>query len=116
MLQNNLGNALQYASSAHTLENNLRALDAYDEALKVRNRRDAPLEYANTLSNKANCLWNLPDDESVPGDGFVNLRAARECYEEARALFSRHGDPDKARLIGEAIEQIDRELLDRDAG
>ena len=27
MLQNNLGNALQYASSSHTAENNLRALD-----------------------------------------------------------------------------------------
>ncbi|WP_227651756.1 hypothetical protein, partial [Klebsiella pneumoniae] len=38
MLQNNLGNALQYVSSSHTLENNLRALDAYDEALKVRTR------------------------------------------------------------------------------
>ncbi|MEX7342288.1 hypothetical protein AB2C95_32270, partial [Pseudomonas aeruginosa] len=46
MLQNNLGNALQYVSSSHTLENNLRALDAYDEALKVRTRETTPLEYA----------------------------------------------------------------------
>ena len=38
MLQNNLGNALQYVSSSHTLENNLRAIEAYDEALKVRTR------------------------------------------------------------------------------
>ena len=35
MLQNNLGNALQYASSSHVVENNLRALDAYDEARAV---------------------------------------------------------------------------------
>ena len=69
MLQNNLGNALQYASSSHALENNLRALDAYDEALKVRTRETTPLEYANTISNKANCLWNLPDDPDHPEAG-----------------------------------------------
>ena len=53
MINNNLGNALQYASSSHVLENNLRALAAYDEALRVRNPRDTPLEYANTIANKA---------------------------------------------------------------
>ena len=37
MLQNNLGNALQYLVSSHPVENNLRAIAAYDEALKVRN-------------------------------------------------------------------------------
>jgi tetratricopeptide (TPR) repeat protein len=67
MVQNNLGNALQYASSGHSMENTLRALDAYDEALKVRNPRDTPLEYANTIANKANALRNLPDDPDRPG-------------------------------------------------
>ncbi|WP_246047619.1 hypothetical protein [Hankyongella ginsenosidimutans] len=66
MLQNNLGNALQYASSSHRVENGFRALQAYDEALKVRDRRNSPIEYANTIANKANCLSNLPDD---PEDG-----------------------------------------------
>jgi hypothetical protein len=69
MLQNNLGNALQYASSSHVAQNNLRALDAYDEALKVRTREAAPLQYANTIANRANCLWNLPDDPEHPEDG-----------------------------------------------
>ncbi len=100
MLQNNLGNALQYASSSHVVENNLRALEAYDEALKVRSPRDHALEYANTLANKANCLWNLDQ-----------LREARASYAEARELFSRHGENDKARLVGEAFSQIERELL-----
>ena len=81
MLQNNLGNALQYVSSSHTVENNLRALDAYDEALKVRTRETSPLEYANTISNKANCLWNLPDDPEHPEAGNrANLTQANAYY------------------------------------
>ncbi|MER8465837.1 hypothetical protein [Mesorhizobium sp. M1396] len=112
MLQNNLGNALQYASSSHALENNLRALDAYDEALKVRVRATMPLEYANTVSNKANCLWNLPDDPERPEDGNrANLLAAREYYRESREIFSTSGEVDKARTVAEALEQIQRELL-----
>jgi len=112
MLQNNLGNALQYASSSHTIENNLRALAAYDEALKVRARANAPLEYANTLANKANCLRNLPDDPERPDDGNRgNLVAAREFYLESREIFARMGEPEKARIVAEACEQIDRELL-----
>jgi len=112
MLQNNLGNALQYASSSHAIENNLRALDAYDEALKVRTREAMPLEYANTIANKANCLWNLPDDPSQPEDGNrANLIAAREYYRESREIFSRSGEAEKARIVAEACEQIDRELL-----
>lgn len=112
MLQNNLGNALQYASSSHVVENNLRALDAYDEALKVRARQTMPLEYANTIANKANCLWNLPDDPARPEEGNrANLTAAREYYRECREIFIRAGETEKARIVAEACEQIDRELL-----
>ena len=112
MLQNNLGNALQYASSSHVVENNLRALDAYDEALKVRTRASMPLEYANTIANKANCLWNLPDDPANPEDGnTANLIAAREYYRECREIFGRAGEIEKARIVAEACEQLDRELL-----
>jgi tetratricopeptide (TPR) repeat protein len=113
MLQNNLGNALQYASSSHALENNLRALLAYDEALKVRTERDSPLEYANTLANKANCLWNLPD--SAEDKEGTNLRAARACFAEARMIFSANGETDKMRIAANAVVQIDRELLALDA-
>jgi hypothetical protein len=112
MLQNNLGNALQYASSSHRVENNLRALEAYDEALKVRTRETMPLEYANTIANKANCLWNLPDDVENPSSGNPwNLRRARELYGEARELFNDSGELAKARIVAEAIDQIERESL-----
>jgi len=112
MLQNNLGNALQYASSSHVLENNLRAIEAYDEALKVRDRQSTPLEYANTISNKANCLWNLPDDVGDPTSGNrQNVRQARDLYLEAREIFSAGGDQGKARIVAEALDQIDREIL-----
>lgn len=112
MLQNNLGNALQYVSSSHTLENNIRAIEAYDEALKVRTRQTTPLEYANTISNKANCLWNLPDDPADPESGNrINLAQARAYYAEAREIFVAHSEPEKARLVAEAFNQIEREML-----
>lgn len=112
MLQNNLGNALQYASSSHVVENNLRALEAYDEALKVRTRETMPLEYANTISNKANCLWNLPDDPERPEHGNrANVGQARRLYAEAREIFNATGEFEKARIVAEAIDQIERESL-----
>lgn len=112
MLQNNLGNALQYASSSHAVENNLRALTAYDEALRVRTRQAMPLEYANTIANRANCLWNLPDDPEAPERGnAANLRAARGAYAEAREIFAVHGESERANQAGSALGQIERELL-----
>ncbi|MFT3729977.1 MAG: hypothetical protein QM780_00935 [Hyphomicrobium sp.] len=112
MLQNNLGNALQYASSSHVLENNLRAIEAYNEALKIRDRETTPLEYANTISNKANCLWNLPDDVGDPTSGNrKNIGAARDLYVEAREIFAAAGEQGKARIVAEALDQIDREVL-----
>ncbi len=110
MLQNNLGNALQYVSSGHAVENNLRALDAYDEALKVRGKRDTPLEYANTISNKANCLRNLPDDLEHPERGNAsNLKDARAFYVEARNLFRQYGETTKAGMIDEVLEEMTAE-------
>ncbi|MBO0750993.1 MAG: hypothetical protein J2P53_02710 [Bradyrhizobiaceae bacterium] len=112
MLQNNLGNALQYASSSHVVENNLRALVAYDEALKVRRRETSPLEFANTVANKANCLRNLPDEPQHPGRGNrANLAQARACYAQAREIFMAHGEIDKARVVAEAALEIEREIL-----
>lgn len=116
MLQNNLGNALQYASSSHVIENNLRALEAYDEALKVRTRDVRPLEYANTIANKANCLWNLPDNVT-DGQSWAgrNCTEARRLYAEAREIFNAHGELDKARIVAEAIDSIEREQLSASA-
>ena len=117
MLQNNLGNALQYASSSHRVENSVRALDAYDEALKVRSRANTPVEYANTLTNKANCLQNLPDDPEQPQQGNrANLVKARALYTEAREIFTIHGDSAKAGIVAEAAFQLERELMNIPAG
>jgi len=114
MIQNNLGNALQYAGSAHSLENNLRALDAYDEALKVRNPRDTPFEYANTISNKANVLRNLPDDPDTPGHGrSAALERARGLYREAQRIFATLNETQSAAVVAEALLDIERELHDR---
>jgi tetratricopeptide (TPR) repeat protein len=112
MLQNNLGNALQYASSSHAVENNIRALEAYDEALQVRTREAMPVAYANTIANKANCLWNLPDDPANPDAGNPrNLAAAAALYADAREIFNAAGEQEKARIMAEAIDQIRRESL-----
>jgi hypothetical protein len=111
MLQNNLGNALQYASSSHSIQNNLRALAAYDEALKVRNRRDTPLEYANTISNKANALRNLPDDRThSDGGNRRNLLTARQYLAEAKDVFEHCGESARAQVIVEALKELEQEL------
>jgi tetratricopeptide (TPR) repeat protein len=110
MLQNNLGNALQYVSSVHRVENGYRALDAYDEALKIRQRRNTPGEYANTISNKANCLANLPDDPANPDAGNPNnLQAAISLYREAHEIFEIKGDVEKASRVAEALRELEAE-------
>jgi tetratricopeptide (TPR) repeat protein len=93
MLQNNLGNALQSVSSSHAAENCLRALAAYDEALKVRTRDARAAEHANTLANKANCLWTLG-----------RIEEARACYEQAHELFSALGEHEKAKAVSESMQ------------
>jgi tetratricopeptide (TPR) repeat protein len=111
MLQNNLGNALQYASSTHPVENNWRAVQAYDEALKVRTAQDTPLEYANTIANKANVLGNLADDAEHPEAGNrAHLQQARLYYQEALQLFRQYGQFERAETVEMAIGDIDREL------
>ena len=79
----------------------------------MRTRETAPLEYANTISNKANCLWNLPDDPEHP-EAWQSRQSdagARAYYGEARAIFMAHGELDKARIVAEAVDQIEREIL-----
>ncbi len=117
MIQNNLGNALQYAASGHSLGNNLRALEAYDEALKVRNPRDTPFEYANTISNKANVLRNLPDDPDGAGGGrTAALRKAQDLYREAQRMFAALNEAEHAGVVAEALSDIERELKERSPG
>jgi tetratricopeptide (TPR) repeat protein len=114
MLQNNLGNALQYVSSSHALENNLRALSAYDEALKVRTEKTTPLPYATTIANKANCLRNLPDDfENLQSGNTERLREARQLYIDARRIFTQYGEAAKLEILNAALGEIDEELSNK---
>ena len=107
MLQNNLGNALQYSSSSHSVENNMRALEAYGEALKVRTLQTTPFEYANTISNKANCLLNLPDDPENPDNGNQqNFAMAIELYEEAHGVFLTHNGRENAKMVASVLNEL----------
>ncbi|MCF4966049.1 hypothetical protein [Nostoc sp. CMAA1605] len=111
MLQNNLGNALQYLQSSHPVENNLRAIAAYNEALKVRNAQDNPLEYANTIANKANALFNLPDDPEKPELGNAkNLLQARDYYQAAWEIFSQYQQTEQAAIIAQALQDVNAEI------
>ncbi|MDR3616325.1 MAG: hypothetical protein P4L53_22385 [Candidatus Obscuribacterales bacterium] len=113
MLQNNLGNALQYVSSSHSVENNLRALEAYEEALKVRTEKMTPLPYATTISNKANCLRNLPDDVEKPENGNrQRLLQARSLYMESIRLFAAHGELGRAAIVKDSLAEINAQLGD----
>lgn len=107
MLQNNLGNALQYLPSSHAFENNSRAVMAYDEALKVRNRKDTPIEYANTIANKANALINLPDKLDKPEAGNEqNILKARNYYQEALEIFTQLGQIKQAQAVSQVLEEL----------
>lgn len=111
MLQNNLGNALQSVGSSHALDNRLRALAAYDEALRVRTRGEMPLEYANTVANRATCLWGLPDDLEDPASGHgANLREVRRLLGEALEIFAEHGETGKVASVREALAEVEGEL------
>lgn len=111
MLQNNLGNALQYVSSGHALANNLRAIEAYDQALKVRTTHTSPQTYANTIANKANCLRNLPDDpDNIASGNIRNLQEALALYKQARGIFLEQGDMPKVEVVDSALVDIESEL------
>ncbi|HEY9761147.1 MAG TPA: hypothetical protein V6D07_01415 [Trichocoleus sp.] len=112
LLQNNLGNALQYTQDQIPWENSRRALLAYDEALKVRTAQAMPLEYAHTLTSKANVLCNLPDDFSEPEAGNSrNLNQAKALYEEAKTIFQQQGRNNQVKGVNTALADIESELL-----
>jgi tetratricopeptide (TPR) repeat protein len=115
MLQHNLGNAWQYFVSSQPLDNNLRAIAAYDEALKVRNSKDTPLEYANTISHKANALCKLPDNPQQPQAGNLhNLLQSRAYYQEAWEIFSQHQQLKQAQLVAQSMQKIVTEITNHD--
>ncbi len=103
MLQNNLGNALQHVNSAHPVENHRRALEAYDEALRVRTRERSPVQYANTLANRAACCARLG---ALQEQGATLLEEARQGYELAAAVFGECGELQRAELVAEALAEL----------
>ncbi len=114
MLQNNLGNALQYLPSTHPVDNNVRALKAYDEALKVRTAHDTPLVYAHTIANRANVLMNLPDDLENPENGNPkNLAQASTHYQEAEQIFLRYQQMAQAKTVRRAHAGIAQLLAEK---
>ncbi|MDJ0619562.1 MAG: hypothetical protein QNJ63_22940 [Calothrix sp. MO_192.B10] len=115
MLQNNLGNAWQYLPLDHggdNWDNLVKAIAAYNEALKVRNPQDTPLEYANTISNKANALFNLPDDLEKPEMGnSQNLRQTRTYYQQAWTIFTKYKQVEQAEIVAQAMEKVEQEII-----
>ena len=89
----------------------MRALTAYGEALKVRNEHDTPLEYANTIANKANVFRNLPDNPERPGSGRESsLIAARDLYQEARRVLLSYAQHESVGIIEDALAEIADDL------
>jgi tetratricopeptide (TPR) repeat protein len=106
MLQNNLGNAFQYLASSHSL---LQAIAAYDEALKVRDPKHTPLEYANTISNKANALLNLSDELANPEFGNPkNKKQALVYYQIAWQIFTDNKQLEQAEIVATAMQEIEK--------
>ena len=69
----------------------------------MRTVRDMPVEYANTVANKANARLNLLDDPKHPALGNpANTAKARGLYREAQLIFQRHGMPALAGAAGGA--------------
>jgi hypothetical protein len=70
-----------------------------------------PLEYANTIANKATCLWGLPDDPEDPRSGHTgNLRQAHALLLEAEGIFAEHGEAMKADSVRRARAEMEAEL------
>jgi len=115
MLQNNLGNTLQCLASAHCLDNLVQAIAAYDEALKVRNLQNTPLDYANTIANKANALFKLPDDVAKPEMGNAqNLRQTRTYYQQAWTIFTNYKQVEQAEIVAQAMQEVERKIMNAD--
>ena len=76
----------------------------------MRTKETTPSEYANTISNKANCVANLPDDPQTPDAGNArNLRQAIGLYAEAAEIFSQTGEVEKSEAVKQAMNELSAE-------
>ena len=78
MVQNNLGLAYADLPTGDRGENQKKAIDCYEAALRVWSERVFPLDWAATQNNLGNAYANLPT-----GDRGKNLGKAIGCYEAA---------------------------------
>lgn len=107
LLHNNLGNALQCLSGYDAGgANSWHAIAAYDEALKVRNCIDTPLDFADTLAGKANALAHLVDDNRNPNALCYALQA-RNLLLEAKAIFHQHQQRSRVQAIALSLAELD---------
>lgn len=117
MLQNNLGNALQNSASGDSIANRFRAVEAYDEALKVRNASNQPEAYANTIANLALCLSNLPDDmHDLQKGNSNNLKRAQSLYKEAIQIFQTRGELEKVSMVTTVLAELSTDQQYGDIG
>lgn len=76
-LYNNMGLALYQCQVTNNKEQNLNdAINAYDEALKIRTCEDYPLQYAETMNNLGKALYSLSEIQ----DKTKNLKKAIVAY------------------------------------
>lgn len=121
MLQNNLGNALQSSSGPERPERLQEAIAAYDEALRIRTPEDMPLEYANTLANKANAFMHQAEfaatssaaecpTESSSAGALNLLQQAVTLLDTAHRIFSDQQAPDRAALVERLANALRAEI------
>lgn len=84
--QNNLGNAYLELPTGDRRENLKRSIGCYQEALRVYNERDSPIDWAMTQNNLGVAYASIPTDHREE-----NLRLAITCY-EAALRFRTEGD------------------------
>ncbi|HCI80401.1 MAG TPA: hypothetical protein DHW02_12000 [Ktedonobacter sp.] len=106
-LQNDLGIAYRNLPTGDRGENLRQAITCYDQALLVRTREAAPLDWAATQNNLGNAYAGLPT-----GDRGDNLRLAIACYEQALEFFTSMHVDHYAQVVKRNLEIAQQELQD----
>ncbi|PHJ80792.1 hypothetical protein VF07_31245, partial [Nostoc linckia z6] len=66
---------------------------------------------ANTISNKANALFNLPDDPEKPENGNLkNLLQAHAYYQQALEIFTKYQQMEQAEIVAKALQDVQLEI------
>jgi tetratricopeptide (TPR) repeat protein len=87
-MQNNLGNAYLFLPTGERAANLARAIECYQQALRVYTPEAAPFQYATTQNNLGIAYRNLPTGERA-----ANLARAIECYQQALRFYTPEAAP-----------------------